>query len=147
MINFPDHILRMTEEENVIDMSVGSVYEKDALEIKEMLRAALNDGNRFVSFELGKEGLTKNDFAVFKTAFEAHEHAYENSTDVDKYDVRSIGEVEKSMDSLLKNREIHLLQNMKKEIGQMLETIERMQHKNFLEDGKEIKSQNRQLSR
>lgn len=135
------------EEKNLIDMSVGSVFEKDALEIREMLRSASNDGNRFVSFELGKEGLTKNDFTVFKTAFEAHEHAYDNSTDVDKYVVRSIGQVEKSMDCLLNNREMYLLQNMQKEICQMLETIERMQHKNFLEDGKEIKSQNRQLSR
>ncbi|MGC4233229.1 MAG: hypothetical protein QM594_09655 [Niabella sp.] len=82
-------------------MSDGGVYRKDAEEIRDFLRKESENGNRFVSFEAGKQGLTRGDFAVFKTSFEALEHAYEHSTDYDQYTVKSITAIEKALDRLI----------------------------------------------
>lgn len=125
-------------------MSDGGAYSNDALEIRDKLRIEIENGNRFVSFPMGKQGLTKEDFAVFKTAVEAHEHAYKNTTDRESYAVRSINTVEKGMDSLLDNSEKYFLMSMQKEISQLLSIVESMRQK-FPENNQEIK--NRQLSR
>ncbi|GAB3429730.1 hypothetical protein [Niabella aquatica] len=129
-------------------MSNGAVYKEDVEEIRNMLRTEIANGNRFVSFEAGKQGLTKEDFAVFKTAFEAHEHAYDKTTAHDHYYVvRSIKAIENGIDQLLSNSERFQLLNMQKEIKQLLDIAERMQQKILLENGQEIKTHNRHLSR
>ena len=129
-------------------MSNGAVYREDVEEIRNMLRVEMANGNRFVSFEAGKQGLTKEDFTVFKTAFEAHEHAYDKTTAHDHYyAVRSIKAIENGMDQLLSNSErIHLI-NMQKEISQLLDIVEEMQRKTLLENSQDLASHNRQLSR
>lgn len=128
-------------------MSGGGVYGNDALEIRDQLRIEIANGNRFVSFPLGRQGLTKEDFAVFKTAMEAHEHAYKSTTDRESYVVRSAIAVEKGMDSLLNDKERLWLVNMQKEIKQLLDIVERMQQTKLAENGQEMKIQDRQLSR
>ena len=85
----------------MIDMSDGSVHKEDAKQIRDMLQKEIENGNRFVSFLSGKEGLTKEDFSVFKSSFAAHEHAHEISNDYDIYVVRSTATVEKEMSRLL----------------------------------------------
>ena len=128
-------------------MTDGGVYRKDAEEIRDFLRNELENGNRFVSFEAGKQGLTKEDFTTFKTSFEALEHAYENTTDRDTYTVKSISAVEKAITGLLNNKEKLWLVNMQKEISQLLNIVERMQQKTFPENSKEVQLHDRQLSR
>ncbi|ANH81707.1 hypothetical protein A8C56_12565 [Niabella ginsenosidivorans] len=128
-------------------MSDGGAYSNDALEIRDKLRIEIENGNRFVSFPMGKQGLTKEDFAVFKTAVEAHEHAYKCTTNRESYAVRSINTVEKGMDRLLHDKERLWLVNMQKEIKQLLDIVEHMQQKKVAESGQEIKSNDQQLSR
>lgn len=128
-------------------MSGGGVYSNDALEIGDKLRIEIANGNRFVSFPLGRQGLTRKDFAVFKTAVEAHEHAYKCTTDRESYVVRSISAVEKGMDRMLNDKERLWLVNMQKEIKQLLDIVERMQQKRVAESGREMKSHDKQLSR
>jgi len=82
----------------------GTVRREDALEIKNMLQEEKANGNRFVAFPAEPGGLKKDDLTAFKSSFAALEHAYENSTDRDRYIVRSITVVEKEINHLLENK-------------------------------------------
>lgn len=82
----------------------GTVRREDALEIKNMLREETEKGNRFVSFPGDKDGLKKEDFTAFKSAFEVLEHAYENTTDLDRHIACSIPVVVKEINSVLENK-------------------------------------------
>lgn len=79
----------------------GGVYRKDAAEIRDFIREARRDGYRFACFEVGIQGLTTDDLKVFKTSFEATEYAYKNTTDYDRYTVKSMNAVEKALDQLV----------------------------------------------
>jgi hypothetical protein len=59
-----------------------TVSTENALEIKNMLQEEKATGNLFVSFPLVAP-LSKENFAAFRSAFSAAEHAYESSTDID----------------------------------------------------------------
>ncbi len=127
-------------------MSAGGVYSNDAIAIRDQLRKEMENGNRFVSFPTGKQGLTKDDFVVFRTAVDAHEHAYSCTTDRERYVVRSISAVEKGMDELLHlDRDKGLLAYMKKEIGELLSIVESVQQKRDTESSRE--TNDRALSR
>lgn len=75
----------------------GGVRQKSADELKSWLQQEKEGGNRFVSFPAEIKDLTRDDFTAFKTAFSAQEHAYENTTDRDRYIIRSIAVVEKEL--------------------------------------------------
>lgn len=86
------------------EMFEGTVSREDAQEIKKFLQEEKENGNRFVSFPLGKDGLTKEDLSVFKSAFDAQQHAYDNTTDKEKHSLRSIPVAEKEIDLMLGNK-------------------------------------------
>lgn len=79
------------------------VYLDDILPIKDKMHEEMAQGQRFVSFLSGELPLRKDDFTTFKSLFDAQEHAYENTTDIDKYTVRSIGVVINELDRLINN--------------------------------------------
>lgn len=79
------------------------VYLEDVLPIKDKMQEEMARGQRFVSFLSGEVPLRKEEFITFKSLFDAQEHAYENTTDIDKYTVRSIGVVINELDRVLNN--------------------------------------------
>ena len=81
----------------------GSLLRETVREVREILRAELENGNRFVSFPAGRGILEKGEFNFFKSSFNALHHAYENTTDRDQYIVRSTAAVEKSMTRFLES--------------------------------------------
>lgn len=79
----------------------GTIRKEDANELKQSLQEHKAVGNRFLAFESGQTALTKDHFVGFKSAFAAMEFAYENTTDRDRYIVRSVPVVEKEIDKIL----------------------------------------------
>lgn len=77
-----------------------SLLKEEVKDIQKMLRSEREGGNRFVAFP-SSGVLQKEDFAVFKSAFDALQHAHDNSTDRDKYIVRSILATETEINKLL----------------------------------------------
>jgi hypothetical protein len=86
------------------DVFEGTLNKEDAQEIKKFLQEEKENGNRFVSFPTGKEGLVKEDFTPFKSAIDAQQHAYNNTTDKERHSVRSIPVAEKEIDLMLGNK-------------------------------------------
>lgn len=74
---------------------------KDATELKQVLADLKKEGHRFVVHEESQEPLKKEHLIPFKTAYEAKEYAYENTTDYDRYVVRSVATMEKQVDKVL----------------------------------------------
>ena len=77
-----------------------SLLKDEVKDIQKMLRSEREGGNRFVAFP-SSGVLQKEDFAVFKSAFDALQHAHDNGTDKDKYIVRSILATETEINKLL----------------------------------------------
>lgn len=97
----PQQTIQQKNSTIMIELIDGSVRKEDAREIRDMMRTELENGNRFASFPTDKAILVKEDFNVFKSSFDALQHAYENTTDRDLYVVRSTSVVEKEMTRLL----------------------------------------------
>lgn len=97
----PQQTIQQKSNTIMIELIDGSLRKEDAREIRDMMRTEIEKGNRFVSFPTDKTILTKEDFNVFKSAFDALQHAYDNTTDRDLYIVRSASVVEKEMSRLL----------------------------------------------
>lgn len=69
--------------------------------IRNKMQQELEQGNRFVSYLSGSSPVNKDDFTACTSLFNAHEHAYENTTDRDVFVIRSTSVVLAQMNQLL----------------------------------------------
>lgn len=93
----------------------GTIQPDKALELKQYLQSEKEAGNRFVAFESNQSDLTKDHFQGFRSAFSAMEFAYEQTTDRDRFIVRSIAVVEKEVENVLVGPQRGLEQQPEKE--------------------------------
>ena len=87
---------------------VGELNKGEQLILGSFLKTELEQGKKWVAFEEGLPRPDKSEMHVFKTAFEAHEFAYENSTDRDRYTFTSIERMQKALELSQEKKENHL---------------------------------------
>jgi hypothetical protein len=83
------------------DVFEGILYKEDAQEIKKFLQEANKDGDRFVTFPTGKDGLKRQDIAMFKTLGDALENAHSKSTEKENHIIRSLPVAQKEIELIL----------------------------------------------
>ncbi len=94
--------MKMMQQEELLG---GRLHREDAMNVKQMMQAQRESGNRFVAFENGQPKIRGEHFIGFENALKAVEFVHEKAANENKqYLFRSITAIEKEADRVLESK-------------------------------------------